>query len=66
MKGGLDEEMVGLIWEHNVLPYIEEHLHGERDRLSQFGLDVLRREDVRAGTDDGSDGEGPGAGNATS
>ena len=66
MKGGLDEEMVGLIWEHNVLPYIEEHLHGERERLSQFGLDVLRREDVRAGTDDGSDGEGPGAGNATS
>ena len=43
-KDGLDEEMVGLIWEHNVLPYIEEQLYGERDRLDDFKLDRLRPE----------------------
>ena len=42
-KDGLDEEMVGLIWEHNVLPYIEEQLYGERDRLDEFNLDRLRQ-----------------------
>ena len=40
---GLDEEMAGLIWEHNVLPYIEEQLYGERDRLDEFKLDRLRQ-----------------------
>ena len=67
MKDGLDEEMVGLIWEHNVLPYIEEHLYGEHERVARFRLDVLRREDAGAGTDDGSaDGHGAGNGDATS
>ena len=42
-KDGLDEETVGLIWEHNVLPYIEEQLYGERDRFGEFKLDRLRR-----------------------
>ena len=42
-EDGLDEEMVGLIWEHNVLPYIEEQLYGERDRLDDFKLDRLRQ-----------------------
>ncbi len=62
MKDGLDEEMVSLIWAHNGLPYIEEHLYGEHERLAQFRLDVLRRGDVGAGTDDGSD-DGQAAGN---
>jgi len=44
MKHGLNEEMLGLIWEHNVRPYIEEHLYGEHDRLGEFDLDTLRRE----------------------
>ena len=43
-KGGLDEETARLVWEHNVLPYIEEQLYGEPDRLAEFGLDRLRRE----------------------
>ena len=43
MRPGLDEEMLRLIWEHNVLPYIEEHLYGEYDRLDEFGFDKLRR-----------------------
>ena len=40
---GLDEEMVEMIWEHNVLPYIEEQLYGEHNRLDEFKLDRLRR-----------------------
>ena len=44
MKPDLDDDMVRLIWEHNVLPYVEEHLYGEPQRLAEFGLDRLRRE----------------------
>ncbi len=44
MKDGLDEEMLRLVWKHNVRPYIEEHLYGEHDRLGEFDLDTLRRE----------------------
>ena len=42
MKKDLSEEKVRLIWEHNVLPYIEEHLYGETDRLAEFDLEKLR------------------------
>ena len=51
MKKDLDEEKVRLIWEHNVLPYVEEHLYGETDRLDEFKLDRLRRQ----GTGDNAD-----------
>ena len=44
MQENLDEEWVGLIWEHSVLPYIAEQFFGEEDRLGQFDLDKLRRE----------------------
>ncbi len=44
MKRGLDDDKAGMIWEHNVLPYIEERLYGERDRLEEFDLDRLGRE----------------------
>ncbi len=43
MKEDLDQEMVEMIWEHNVLPYIEEQLYGERGRLDEFELDRLTR-----------------------
>ena len=57
-KDGLDEEMVGLIWEHNVLPYIEEQLYGERDRLDDFNLDRLRqRAEGEVEPDVGADNE---------
>ena len=51
MREGLDEDKVRLIWEHNVVPYIEEHLYGETDRLDEFKLDRLRRQ----GTGDNAD-----------
>ena len=43
MRLDLDEEWVELIWSHAVLPYVEEHLFGEGERLEEFALDVLRR-----------------------
>ena len=50
----LDEEKVRLIWEHNVLPYVEEHLYGEADRLSEFDLDKLRHQTESAEADTAS------------
>ena len=44
MKNDLDERKLDLIWEHNVLPYIEERLFGEGDRLAEFSLDELQHE----------------------
>ncbi len=42
LRNDLDEEWVTLIWEHSVLPYVEEQLFGERDRLTAFDLRALR------------------------
>ena len=56
MKEGLDDSMVEMIWEHNVLPYIEERLFGDSDRLSDFDLDKLRSEGANA--EDERDGNG--------
>ena len=57
MKPDLDDEAVRLIWKHNVLPYIEERLAGEHDRLRDFDLDRLRaaEPDAGAGADDAGD-----------
>ena len=54
MKEDLDEEKVRLIWEHNVLPYVEEHLYGEADRLSEFDLDKLSHQTASADADTAS------------
>ena len=53
MRTDLDEAAVERIWEHNVLPYIEEHLFGEHDRLAEFALDKIRA----AGAPDGGEQE---------
>ena len=42
MRKRLDEVAVERIWKHSVLPYVEEHLYGERDKLSAFAFDKLR------------------------
>ena len=42
MKPGLDEARVERIWRHDVLPYIEERLFGEPNRLNDFDLNSLR------------------------
>ena len=38
----LDDDKVRLIWEHNVLPYVQEQLYGQPDRLAEFEFDTLR------------------------
>ena len=47
MRPGLDDATVERVWKHNVLPYIEEHLFGDREHLSEFALDNLRTAVVR-------------------
>ena len=39
MREGLNDAKVRMIWEHNVLPYVEERLFGQEDRLKEFSLD---------------------------
>ena len=58
MRKVLDERTVELIWEHNILPYIEEQLYGERDRLAEFGLSELRRELTSGPADERGDESG--------
>ena len=36
MKEDLDEEMADRIWKRNVIPYVEEQLHGAPDRLAEI------------------------------
>lgn len=38
----LDEDDVRRIWKHSVLPYVEERLFGNEDRIGEFDLDKLR------------------------
>ena len=42
MKDGLDDTAVERIWKHSVLPYVEELLFGDDDRIRQFDLSALR------------------------
>ncbi len=57
MRKNLDEGEVVRIWEHSVLPYIEERLFGyDGSRLSDFALDALRNRAV--GGSLGEDGSG--------
>ena len=44
MRENLDDAKVERAWEHGVLPYIEERLFGESERLDEFALDRLRQE----------------------
>jgi hypothetical protein len=40
----LDAERIERIWNHAVLPYLQERLMGEPGRLEEFRLDKLRKE----------------------
>ena len=48
MKDGLDEKFARRIWEHSVLPYIEERLFGIDKDLDAFDLDTLRFQAAQA------------------
>lgn len=58
MRPNLDDAAVERIWRHDVLPYVEEHLFGQRDRLREFALDKLRG---RRAPSDGEPGDGSAA-----
>ncbi|MCY3931387.1 MAG: AAA family ATPase [Acidobacteria bacterium] len=57
MREGLNEATVRLIWNHNVLPYLEECLFGEPDRLRDFELDVSGRRLKRSAGNREADGD---------
>lgn len=42
MRPDLDESWVELVWSHAVLPYIEEQLFAEPERIQHFALEALR------------------------
>ena len=56
MKDGLDDAAVERIWKHSVLPYVEELLFGQDDRLGEFDLAKLRQGSTQDGAD-GGDGD---------
>ena len=47
MKSDLKEEDVTRIWEHSVLPYIEERLFGDDDRIKEFELSKLKAKAIQ-------------------
>ena len=53
MHSYLDEEWVGMIWKHSVLPYIAEQYFGEEARVKEFALDRLRSQATSAHTQEG-------------
>ena len=64
MKPDLDEAAARRIWEYGVLPYVEERLFGERDRLADFAFDRLRgtaatsdQDGANGGDDDAGEGD---------
>ena len=62
MKDRLDATAVERIWKHSVLPYVEERLFGDDDRIRQFDLNALRGAEGPGGPGDsdeqpGSNGE---------
>ena len=57
MHKDLDEEWVERIWDHSILPYIEEQLFGQEERLEEFKLCTLRAEIGSADTDANGDGD---------
>jgi 5-methylcytosine-specific restriction endonuclease McrBC GTP-binding regulatory subunit McrB len=42
LKDTLDERWVTLIWQHSILPYLEDQFLGEEERLGDYQLDAVR------------------------
>jgi 5-methylcytosine-specific restriction protein B len=41
LVAGLDEARLGLIWRHEIMPYLEDHFFDQPDMLVDFDLDAL-------------------------
>ena len=57
MKPGLDETTVERIWEHSVLPYIEERRFGGEQAANKFKLDKLQQQVSPTSSQEDSDGQ---------
>ena len=57
MQEDLDDEMVKRIWEHSVIPYIEERRFQGDSVSGEFNLDRIRQEVNRAGDTDQTENE---------
>lgn len=44
MRKSLDMGWARRTWKHSVMPYVEEHLHGQPDRINAFDFDRLLEE----------------------
>jgi 5-methylcytosine-specific restriction enzyme B len=55
LRDDLTKEWVELIWEHQILPYLEEYFFGEPDRLEEFRLDHLRPLNGSSGVETAND-----------
>ena len=53
----LTEERARRIWQHDVLPYIEERLYGEHERLGDFDIDKLRSGGTGTNAEEQDDGD---------
>lgn len=52
LRPDLDEDQLALVWEHSVLPYLEEQFFSDPDQLHEFALDRLRYAPTQSGTED--------------
>jgi 5-methylcytosine-specific restriction endonuclease McrBC GTP-binding regulatory subunit McrB len=50
LKDTLDGRWVKLIWEHSVLPYLEDQFLGQEDRLADYEYDKVRARAMDAGS----------------
>ena len=66
MDDEIDEALLARIWEHAVIPYVEETCYGDPDKLASLRYDALRRELARrngeaseddAASEDGTEAE---------
>ena len=57
MRKDLDEEWVERIWDYSILPYIEEQLFGQEERLAEFEYGKLLAEVRSADTVANGDGD---------
>lgn len=67
MKEHLDNSVAERIWKHSVLPYIEERLFGDDNRLDEFDLDKLKDKaaQTRKQKEDREQSDGTGESNAS-
>jgi hypothetical protein len=51
----LYEELIGKIWKHSILPYVEDQFFDDPDRVAQFAIDALRSDDTANAEEDDAD-----------